>query len=190
MRETGDLLAIAFPFYLGLHIVWPFDQGGRFLVPMSALLMLCLFILFRRLLSKQPAILLRLVIGFTIVHLLVMLGHWIQSDLPDAAQAEKHWQELIPLVTRPAVISAIEEASLTEIIAITPNAAKKNGFQVQVLTDQRFVRMSKDNKPIPPEVRWILTKKDEVAPAAFELEMQSASFKMWKRLAGEKDNPE
>jgi len=192
LKQSGDLLAIAFPFYLGLHIVWPFDQGGRFLVPMSALLMTCLFTLFHKMLRGKPVILNRLVLGFVTVHLLVMLGHWWRYDRPAASATQARWEELVPLVTQPELLSTVEQAGLTEIVAITPPVARKSGCLVQVLIDRRYVRLS-NQKPIPEDVQWIVSNREEVAGDGFgdgfKLNCESGSFKLWQRTASKNAEP-
>jgi hypothetical protein len=42
LRSQPTALLLALPFYLGLYIVWPHDQGTRFMTPMVPVLWLCL----------------------------------------------------------------------------------------------------------------------------------------------------
>jgi hypothetical protein len=41
VRRRPDVLAMMFPFYLGLYIVWPFGQATRFMMPMLPVLWGC-----------------------------------------------------------------------------------------------------------------------------------------------------
>lgn len=53
MRTRSDSLCFAFPLYLALYIVWPYDQGCRFMTPFVPLFWLIIVLFLLRFVGKQ-----------------------------------------------------------------------------------------------------------------------------------------
>lgn len=90
-----DVLALTLPFYFGLYVAWPFDQGARFMLPMVPVLVTCLWLGARPVFQK-PA-------GWTVIllgmHLIGSLGYWIQVDAPRAIARHQDWAKLEQLAS-------------------------------------------------------------------------------------------
>lgn len=90
VRSQQDILALAFPFYLALYMTWPYETGGRFLVPLAPLLALCLWF------AIEPLVRHRLNIFAWLVglHLIVSIGYWSAIDIPRAITYFHNWQSV------------------------------------------------------------------------------------------------
>lgn len=90
VRARRDIVALAFPFYLALYMTWPFETGGRFLVPLAPLLAVCLWF------AIEPYVRHRLNVlaGLVVLHLAVALGYWAAIDLPRAIDYFQRWESI------------------------------------------------------------------------------------------------
>ncbi len=148
-RDGGDLLLYMLPAYLGLYVVWPFDQGGRYMLPVLPILALCLWGLLERLPRRRFTVLLALVMA----HAAVSLGYWTR-DLR-FVQYHDQWGEV---------------ARLGEHLRAEPNAAawhdREDRRQLESL---RLMLAYEINRPlantaaestISPEVRWLVVPSE------------------------------
>ena len=86
LARKHDLLALSFPLYMALYLAWPFDSGGRFLVPMAPLLIGSLVVAWMPYAAGR-----RLHVVGVLAHLSVALGYWLFIDLPRAQQLNDQW---------------------------------------------------------------------------------------------------
>jgi hypothetical protein len=155
-REGGDLLLFMLPAYLGLYVIWPFDQGGRYLLPVLPILALCLWGLLERLPNRRFVVLVALVMA----HAAVSLGYWAR-DLR-FARCHDQWDEV---------------ASLGERVRAEPSAVAwydpEDRGQLEGL---RLMLAYEVNRPlvngaaesaIGPEVRWLVVPSDCPGVAGF-----------------------
>lgn len=95
VRARLDVLALALPFYLGLYMAWPFETGGRFLVPLAPLLAVCLWYALEPIARHRMNVLAYLVV----FHLLVAIGYWGTIDMPRAIEYYQRWDSIDTLAT-------------------------------------------------------------------------------------------
>ncbi|MBI4517427.1 MAG: hypothetical protein HY699_16610 [Deltaproteobacteria bacterium] len=87
VRQGPDVLALTLPFYLAIYLVWPFDGGLRYLLPLLPVLLLCGWLpLGPRLRRPRCAL-----AAFLVAHLGVALGYWLADDLPRIRQCHAQW---------------------------------------------------------------------------------------------------
>jgi len=95
VRDRHDVLALAAPFYMALYLTWPFETGGRFLVPLTPLLAACLWFVVEPLARHRLNILAWLV-G---LHLVAAVGYWVFVDLPRSIEHHRQWAAIDDLVS-------------------------------------------------------------------------------------------
>jgi hypothetical protein len=95
-RATGDVLLATLPAYVALYVVWGFDAGTRYLLPMLPVLAASAGC--GRFLERRPAL------GFLLVaaHLAVAAGYVLARDAPRARACDAEW----PAVERLAAAAA------------------------------------------------------------------------------------
>jgi hypothetical protein len=141
-KTTADPLALTLPFYIALYVVYPFDSGTRFTVPMLPVLAASLWFLLSPLGNNRTLIFLILII----LHALVAIGYWID----DAAHVRHRWQHW---------------TTIQEIAAIIPTNANLITFRGTTGDDWMFLMCLTDrpvapeslNDPLPTEADWIVT---------------------------------
>jgi hypothetical protein len=85
-----DPLILTFPLYIGLYMVWPFDQGARFMVPMVPVLIACFWFA----LDRLPRIRSLFMAACFATHAPAMLGYWLMIDAPRAAAWHEEWEPI------------------------------------------------------------------------------------------------
>jgi len=95
VRTRLDIMALSLPFYLGLYMTWPFETGGRFLVPLAPLLAVCLWYALEPIARHRMNVLAYLVV----FHLIVALGYWVTIDMPRAIDYYQRWDSIDTLAT-------------------------------------------------------------------------------------------
>jgi hypothetical protein len=120
VRARRDVLLWAAPFYVLLYVIWPFDQGTRFLAPLLPVWVVAPWFAlgaFRRLLPLRPAV----VVVLLVAHLGVAVGGWVRSL--DA----RHQDDLWPAVDRVAerVRSEEERWRIARVLASDSDPAHR-----------------------------------------------------------------
>lgn len=91
-----DPLILTFPLYIGLYMVWPFDQGARFMVPMVPVLIVCFWFA----LDRLPRVRSLFMAACFITHAPAMLGYWLLIDAPRAAAWHAEWEPIEQLAKK------------------------------------------------------------------------------------------
>ena len=172
-RATTDPLALALPFFITLYIVYPYDSGTRFTVPLFPVLAGSVWFLLESLADKRAAIFLLL----TIVHALVAIGFW----LDDAAHVRRRYQSW-PEIQR--VAASIPPQA--KVIALRINAPRGDfddrWMFLMCLTD-RPVAPETLTDPVPPFVDWIVTSPSEPIQLGFQPEARVDDYRIEKRIS-------
>jgi hypothetical protein len=92
-RRHHDPLLWSMPFYVGLYVLWPFEQGTRFFTPILPILVAALWPWIERLRRYRRG----LIVGFCVAHLLVACGYWLVEDLTDGREYRSSWSALVIL---------------------------------------------------------------------------------------------
>jgi hypothetical protein len=90
LRSRPDVFALTAPLYVALYIYWPFNQSGRYFLPLVPLLLLCLWFAWGRL----PGCRLPLFRALVVAHMVVAVGHWLFLDNPQARADNRRWGEI------------------------------------------------------------------------------------------------
>jgi hypothetical protein len=144
-RELGDLLLYTLPAYVALYVVWPFDQGGRYMLPMLPVLVLCLWALLERLPQWRFTALLALVAA----HAAASLVYWAR-DL-QFAQYHRHWPEVArlaePLRCGPNTVGWCDPDDLPQL----------KGYKLMLAYEiNRPLTEVAAHQPMGPRVRWLV----------------------------------
>jgi hypothetical protein len=166
-RRTGDVFALALPFYLGLYVVWPFDQATRFMVPMLPLLLACAWSALERLGHCRPGIFRALLVG----HLAAALGYWLVIDLPRAWQDRTQW----PAVRQMAAVLRADRGPV--LAAEVPTDTQ---WMLQFSLDRRVWEHS-PGTAVDAEIRWIVTQNAEAAFAGFVPHTRAGNYLVLRR---------
>ena len=86
-RRHCEVLALTFPFYLAAYVLWPFDGGTRYLLPLLPLLFASVWMLLEPL-PRYRLVVLALLVGG---HLDVAAGYWLAIDAPRARACDEQW---------------------------------------------------------------------------------------------------
>ena len=94
--RTGGVLAIVWPMYFLFHVYWPFDQSGRYAVPMIPFLFVCLWDSLERLGSCRRPLFAVLIAA----HFAVSFGFFVMIDAPRARDLRAQWPALRDIADR------------------------------------------------------------------------------------------
>lgn len=141
-RRRFDILVLTVPFYIALYIPGASDQGARYLVPLTPVIMVCAWCGLRRLLAARQVVLAALLVA----HVGVGLVQWIAVDIPRARQADALWPAVDKMAT-----------------AIGPNRETTGAFNLprdyrlmlQVSLD-RSIEEVDIRRPIAESIDWLV----------------------------------
>jgi hypothetical protein len=165
VRQRSDVLAWAFPFYLALHIIWPFDQATRFFTPLMPLFLVCLWFAMSALGKHR----LRLLGCFAVVHAAVAIGYWSFDSLPHARATEARW----PAVRHMATLIQEEPVQVSEMLDDT-------WLLLQYSLD-RPVQPYRDGTTPDLKTSWLVLSANEPPPDGFVLHARLGDFQLYRR---------
>jgi hypothetical protein len=154
LRRKPEVFGLMFPIYLLLYIIWPYDQGTRFLLPMLPLLWACLWMYLRRFQIYR----LRIITLLLLLHTLILIGYW-QREIPDTRQ----WKQAWPLVEE--IASIIGSQNGLAVYEIPPNIRIMLKYEIDIPIT---VLSEINSNSIPLKFQWILTKNNIFAPGFIE----------------------
>ena len=165
-KTTADPLALTLPFYLALYVIYPFDSGTRFTVPMLPVLAASLWFILAPLGNNRSPVFLILII----LHTSVAVGYWID----DAAHVRHRWQHW-------TAIQQVSHAIPPEAkIIVLRGFAGDDWMFLMYLTD-RPVAPESINDPLAKDADWIVTSNlDEYFPG-FHPVTQVGNYKIETR---------
>ena len=168
MRETLDPLVATFPFYFLLFVVWPFDQGTRFTVPMLPVLAASVWYLLRPLGKNRQIVFVVLIV----THLCVSLGVWARD-----ASIVRSWNREWPAMQRVAA-NIPADANLIVARELRP----EQWMFLAYLTDRRFTWTLID-EPIPARAGYVISPEDIADAPGFEEMTSVEGLKIQRRIA-------
>ncbi len=167
VRRTRDVFALALPFYLGLYVVWPFDQATRFTVPMLPVLLACIWSALEWLSRYRVRIFRALLVG----HLAAALGYWLVIDLPRAWGDQTQW----PAVRQLATILRADPGPVLAA-AVHPDTQ----WMLQFALDRRVWEQSSE-AAVDVAIQWIVTTRPEAEFAGFVRCTRVGNYQVWRR---------
>ncbi len=165
-KTTADPLALTLPFYIALYVVYPFDSGTRFTVPMLPVLAASLWFILSPLRNNRAPVFLLLIL----FHVSVAIGYWID----DAAHVRHRWQHW-PAIQQLARIIPPE----AKIIALRGGTGDDWMFLMYV-TD-RPVAPESLNEPLTKDADWIVTSNPNESFSGFHPITQITNYKIETR---------
>jgi hypothetical protein len=168
LRETGDTLLCSTPFYLALYVMWPFDEGIRFMIPYAPVWFLGVY----RALPDRAELRHRLAVVFCVAHALVGVGYWLADDLPDALQDHARWAEI------QALAEGIDRDQ--ELVGWTPPKTDRQRVMLQFALDRPVV----DLVAIPTltdDMHWLVTAKEETPRKGYLPQTETEHFQLQRR---------
>ena len=152
-RFKGDVLFYAFAFYLGLYIIWPFDQGCRFMVPFVPLFALGLIQFIKERLgeSKAKPILIWLTLACGITALIYQ-----GRDIAKAIELDPHWASLEKIN---------QQVPMDQTLGSTLSSRDIN-LMARVVRD-RLIPHVKPNESVPQTLNYLLTDQTDSTRPGF-----------------------
>jgi 4-amino-4-deoxy-L-arabinose transferase-like glycosyltransferase len=172
-RETTDPFALSLPFFIALYIVYPYDSGTRFTVPVLAVLAGSIWFLLKSQADKRAAIFLVLIV----IHTLVAIGFW----LDDAAHVRRRYLRRPEMERVAAAIPP--QARVIALRIDAPRGDFDDRWMFLMCQTDRPVAPETLNDPVAPSVDWIITSPTEPIQPGFQFVARIDEYKIEKRIA-------
>lgn len=167
--RTGDPLALTFPFYLALYIIWPFDQATRFMVPMLPLLAACLWHVLEPLQRfRAPLVLVGL-----LAHGVIAAGYWLGVDCPRARALRALWPDLIQVAA-----SIPGDAGSVACSGVPPDSP----WIFQLILDRRVADLRPEGFP-SDAAEWLVTPSGTRPGNRYGFHAGTERLSVWKARA-------
>lgn len=167
VARTRDLWALTLPFYVGLYVIWPFDQATRFTVPMLPLLLACIWTVLEFLGRHRDRIFGGLLAG----HLVMALGYWLCIDLPRAREDAAQW----PVVRQIADILKMDGGAVLGV-DVPPDTL----WMLQFALDRR-VGEHRADLAVAPDIRWIIASCSNAQFDGFAIHAELGKYRILRR---------
>jgi hypothetical protein len=166
VRATIDPLLLMTPFYVLLYVLYPYEAGARFYIPLLPVFAAS----FIPLIVLLPARRHLLVAGIFAAHLALAAGYWLTADSARGRLAMARWRELEPIATT--------LAAQPRCIA-TPDVSGDDVFMLELMLDHRIHFAAEGS--VSSSTEWILTKRDGRVAANFVRCTQTKSLCLLRR---------
>jgi hypothetical protein len=166
-KSVRDPLILTLPVYVGLYIVWPFDQGARFLVPMVPVLTLC----FWHAVDGLPRIRHLLCAGCLAAHAAASLGYWVLIDAPRAAAWHQQWGVMDELV---------DDIDLTQGRVACPELPNEVQCMLEVCLNQPSAVLPEERGLDPERAAWAIRPAGAPAPAGWREVERAGTYGLWR----------
>jgi len=168
LRASNDTLLWATPFYLALYVMWPFDEGIRFLAPFAPVWFLGLY----RALPERLEVRHRAAAVLWTLHFAVAIGQWLGDDLPDARKDHARWPQIQMLAT------AIDEDR--DHVGWAPPKTDRQRVMLQYALDRPVTDLVATPEEAS-EMRWIVTRPGEALAPGFLVRETTSDFVLMRR---------
>lgn len=165
-RETRDPLLLATPFYIALHIAYPYESGARFYVPLIPVFVTALV---RLIAPLRGAGLLAVGVLFA-AHLIAAVVYQTAIEGPRARQATAHWNEIQQVAGRLG-------RGADRVAAV--GLAGDHTLMLELALDRRVARVPMDYATGIAE--WIVTMRGAPDVRPFEAAFDTPTFSVRRR---------
>jgi hypothetical protein len=172
-RQTADPLLLGVPFYILLHVVYPYEAGARFFVPLLPIFVASLASLLKRPEGRRVVA----AAAFCAAHMLVAVGYWFAYDAPRAAEAARRGEEI-------AALSQQIKSNDRQIAAV-----HLDGNDVLILELQLDRQVPIRKGPTIPDDEWLLTDRHRAPAAPYQLSATTDSFALAHRTVPRQSAP-
>jgi hypothetical protein len=166
VRRRTDVFALTLPCYVLAYILWPFEAGTRYMLPMLPVLLGSVWCLIEPLRQWRLTLLAILLVG----HLGVAMGHWIIKDIPRARTCHAQWGSVEQLV------SGLGGDSRVTLSAHLPPCVH---FMLELSLD-RLLQVSQRGDG-DRDAQWMVTPEAEPDVAGFAVSLHAAPYKLLTR---------
>lgn len=170
-RERSDVFVWVLPFYIGLYVVWPFDQATRFFTPLTPMLAVCLIMAARSLSSGTVR---RVGFGMVAIHLVAAAVYWRCDERPKALAVEAERADL-------AMLSAVVPLQDWKAVVVDEDAGPATIWTPHYL--DRLVSIRPIKEPLPAEANWLVLRASQPPPIGFASEAIVGLFQLCRRTA-------
>jgi hypothetical protein len=171
-RETTDPLALALPFFIALYVVYPYDSGTRFTVPVLAVLAGSIWFLLKSHADRRVEIFFVLIV----IHALVAIGFWV-DDAAHVRDRYRRWPEIERVA---AVIPP--QAKVIALRVDAPRGDIDDRWMFLMCVTDRPVAPETLKDPVAPAVDWIITTATEPIQAGFQPVARIDDYQIEKRI--------
>ena len=151
--ETGDPLLLMTPFYLLLYVVYPYEAGARFYIPLLPVFAASLV----RLVLSLPARRHLIVAAILGAHLALAAGYWLVADASRGRLATARWREIDPIAQ--SIVCRRDHV-------IAWNAPGDDVCMLELVIDRPIPFALPES--MPPGVEWIVAQRNVPAVPQFE----------------------
>lgn len=168
LRASNDTMLWATPFYLALYVMWPFDEGIRFLVPFAPVWFLGLY----RALPENVDVRHRAAALVWALHFLVTIAQWLGDDLSDARHDHARWPQI------QALAAAIDDDR--EHIGWAPRKTDRQRVMLQYALDRPVTDLVARPEDAG-EMQWIVTGIDAPVASGFVVREALGDYVLLRR---------
>jgi hypothetical protein len=169
-----DILCWTFPFYTLFYCMLAIDQGTRYMVPMVPVLWLGTWNFFERF-KKQRR---KWGVWLICLHLITAATYW-GNDYIRGKRDSRSWATVKKLAAE------VREETENGMLFSVPHEIK----WMFVYEIDRIWPEINDLTKIPERIRWIITEKNVLNAAEFQVKEEVNGFRLFERICKERDNP-
>jgi hypothetical protein len=163
---TGDALLLMTPFYVLLYVLYPYEAGARFYIPLLPVFAVSLI----PLLPAAPAPRRLIVAGVFAAHFALAAGYWLGPDSARGRAAMLRWSEIEPIAK--SITRHQDQVTAWDV-------SGDDVFMLELLLDRRVPVTRPES--VPPSAEWILAKRDAVTIPQFESCVETESLRLLRR---------
>ena len=168
IRQRRDLLLWATPFYVLLYVLWPFDQGTRFLAPLMPVWVVALWFALGAV-PRVARIRQGVVLVLLLAHLGVSVGAWVRSR--EVAAYDDRWPRIDRIVAQVG-------AGRSEVGVL--GLDRQEALMLQLALDRPLVEAAEGLPPAP----WIVLGADAAVPPGYAAEFEAGPWRLARRASG------
>jgi hypothetical protein len=163
VRRRQDVLALTLPFYLAAYVIWSFDSGTRYLLPLLPVLVVSLWHALQPVAQYRALMFSILLLG----HFAVAAGYWLVIDLPRARACSAAWRPLAQLAAQimPLADSGAAALPLCERLLLT------------LVIDRPLL----EDEPPAAKAQWIIDTDGVPVPDGFRLQAHAGAYRLLVR---------
>lgn len=166
IRRRSDVFALTLPCYVLAYILWPFEAGTRYMLPMLPVLLGSVWCLIEPLRQRRLTLLAILLVG----HLGVAMGHWIIKDIPRARACHAQWGSVDQLVTG---------LGSDARVALSPHLPPCVHFMLELSLDRLLPISTSDDGN--RDAQWMVTPEAEPDVTGFSVSLRAPPYKLLAR---------
>jgi hypothetical protein len=166
-RQTIDPLLLGVPFYVLLHVIYPYEAGARFYVPLFPVFVASLACLLKRVDARR----LFAVTAFCACHMLIAVIYWLAFDEPRAHAEARRFDE----------IAAISRQIASQTAQVGATDLSENELLMLELELDRPIRARKRGDDFGDT--WLVTGRNSQPGRPYQRSATTPSFALSRRDA-------